>query len=227
VVANKNNFIFISDIHLPYEHPRALQFCKSLKKDFEIPDSNVYSVGDVLDLYGFSRWPKSPDAKHTINQELDIARDKIVKWGAAFPEMKICESNHDQRIMRKALGADLPSQVIRSMEEIFSLPKGWEIKPEFIIMANKWEGIICHGEEFADALAAAMHYGINCIQGHRHEKAGVQWMRTRHQTLWGMAVSCLVDSESFAFAYGDKNKRKPLIGVGLVLNGIPHFIPLE
>lgn len=224
---NKNNFLFISDVHEPYAHPQALKFCKSLQKDFEIPNSNIYSVGDLLDQYGFSRWPKSPDAKHTINQELDLARERLKRWALAFPELKICESNHDQRIMKKALGADLPSQVIRSFREIFGIPDEWEIKQQFVVMANKCEIVVDHGEEFPDALQAAISYGVNVVQGHHHAKAGVQYARSRVQELWGMSVGCLVDRESFAFSYGDKSKRKPMIGCGIVLNGIAHFIPLR
>ena len=224
-MGKRDNFLFIGDVHEPYAHPRALQFCKSLQKDFEIPHSNIYSVGDLLDLYGFSRWPKSPDAKHTINQELDIARTKLKKWAVAFPEMKICESNHDQRIMRKALGAELPSQVIKSLHDIFEFPDTWQIKEQFVIMGP--DILVCHGEEFTDALQAAIHYGLNVVQGHHHAKAGVQYARTRMQELWGLATGCLVDSESFAFAYGDKSKRKPLIGSGVVINNIPHWIPLK
>ena len=225
---SKENFLFISDVHEPYAHKRALKFCKSLKEDFEIPDSNCYSVGDLVDLYGFSRWPKSPDAKHTINQELDLARERLRKWADVFPELKICESNHDQRIIRKAIGADLPSQVIRSFEDIFEIPKEWQIKKNFTIFANKWEGLLTHGEEpFADALAAALSYGINVIEGHKHSKAGVGYAKTLMQEVWGMDVGCLVDNESFAFDYGDKSKRKPIIGCGIVLNGIPHFMPLR
>ncbi len=224
---SKNNFLFISDIHIPYEHKRALQFCKELKKDFDIPDSNIYSVGDILDLYNFSRWPKSPEAKHTVNQEIELAREKLRKWAAAFPEMKICHSNHDMRVMRKAIEADLPSQVIRGIEEIFEFPDEWQLKEQFIVMANKCEMIVTHGEEYPEALDAAMAYGINAIQGHHHNKAGVRYRKTKMQQLFGLSVGCLVDTESFAFSYGDKHKQKPVIGCGLVLNGVPHFIPLE
>jgi hypothetical protein len=224
---NKNNFLMIGDVHLPYENPHALRFLKELKKDFEIPDANIYSVGDIMDLYGFSRWPKSPDAKHTINQELELVREKIRKWSIAFPEMKIAESNHDQRVMRKALGADLPSQVIKGIEEIFEFPKGWEIRDQFIVMANRVEFLVCHGEEFPCALQAAIHYGVNVVQGHHHQKSGIQHARSRMQQLWGMETGCLVDRSSFAFEYGSKSKRKPINSSGLILNGIPHIIPLD
>jgi predicted phosphodiesterase len=223
----KENFLFISDVHEPYSHPRAIEFCKSLQVDFDIHPSNVYSVGDILDLYGFSRWPKSPDAPHTINQEIELCRERIAKWVEAFPEMKIAHSNHDMRVMRKAIAADLPSQVIKSVEEIFQFPKEWELKEQFVVMADKCEFLVSHGEEFPTAIQAAIHYGINVVEGHKHVKAGVEYSRSRMCELWGLSVGCLVDRAAHAFDYGDKSRKKPIVGCGVLLNGIPHFIPLK
>jgi UDP-2,3-diacylglucosamine pyrophosphatase LpxH len=220
----RDNFLFIGDVHLPFEHPRALEFCKGLVKDFDIPHENIYSVGDLLDQYHFSRWPKSPDAKHTVSQEIELAREKIKKWARAFPEMKIVESNHDSRIIKKAIGADLPSQVIRSLEEIFELPDTWEIKDQFVIMGP--DILVCHGEEFPDALQAAIHYGLNVVQGHHHAKFGVQYRRSRMQMLWGAATGWLGDVGQYAFEYGDKSKFKPILGSTVVVNGIPYAVPL-
>jgi predicted phosphodiesterase len=227
---DKNNFLIISDVHIPYEHKHALKFCRELQKDFNIPHQNVYSVGDILDLYGFSRWPKSPDAPHTINQELELCRERIRKWAAAFPEMKIAHSNHDMRVIRKAVAADLPSQVIKSIEEIFQFPKEWELREQYIVMANKCEFLIEHGDSWTSAQGlreAVMHYGMNVIKGHTHIRAGVLHIVTKFQALWGLDVGCLIDHDAHAFDYGKYNKQKSVIGCGLVLNGIPHFIPLR
>lgn len=223
-MGKKDNFLFIGDVHIPFEHPHALKFCKSLQKDFDIPHENIYSVGDILDLYHFSRWPKSPDAKHTVGQELDLCREKIRKWGAAFPELKIAESNHDQRIMRKALDADLPSQVIRSFHEIFELPKGWEIRDKYVICGP--DILVCHGEEFNDALHAAIAYGVNVVQGHHHGKFGIQYRKSLMQQLWGAATGWLGDESQYAFAYGTKSKQKMILGSVVVVNGVPYPIPL-
>jgi len=225
----RDNFLFISDVHEPYSHPNALKFCKMLQRDFEIPHENVYSVGDLTDLHGFSRWPKSPDSPHTANQEVNIARDNLKLWAKAFPELKLVESNHDQRIMRKALGAELPSQVIKSFREIFNLPNDWQIQENFIISNGKDSFVVEHGETWcgeAGLKQAITHYGMGIVKGHSHVQAGVKWVKTAHQQLWGMDVGCLVDNEALAFAYGKYSKLKPMIGAGILLNGIPHFIPL-
>jgi hypothetical protein len=225
-VANKNNFLFLGDVHLPFEHPLALKFAKSLQKDFDIPHENIYSVGDLLDLYNFSRWPKSPDARHTVNQELDLAREKIRKWGAAFPELKIAESNHDTRIIKKALGCDLPSQVIRSFEDIFELPNDWILKDHFIICGP--DIMVCHGDEaFPEAIGAAVAYGVNVVRGHHHAKFGVKYQRSKLQQLWGADTGWLGDETAYAFQYGDKSKFKMINGSVVVVNGIPYAIPLK
>jgi hypothetical protein len=223
-VSKKDNFLFIGDVHIPFEHRRALEFCKSLQKDFNIPHENIYSVGDLFDLYNFSRWPKSPEARHTVNQELDLAREKVRKWARAFPELKIAESNHDSRIMKKALSCELPSQVIKSFHEIFELPDQWQIKDQFVICGPNV--LVCHGEEFPDALQAAIAYGVNVVQGHHHSKFGIQYRASKTQQLWGAATGWLGDQESYAFAYGDKSKQKMVLGSIVVVNNVPYPIPL-
>jgi UDP-2,3-diacylglucosamine pyrophosphatase LpxH len=222
---NKNNFLFIGDVHIPFEHPRALEFCKSLKKDFDIPHENIYSVGDITDLYHFGRWPKSPDARHTINQELDQAREVLRKWARAFPELKLAESNHDSRILKKSLSAELPSQVIKSFREIFELPDSWQIKDQFVICGP--DILVCHGEEFNCALQAAIHYGLNVVQGHWHNKFGVQYRASKMQQLWGAATGWLGDQTQYCFEYGKHSKQKMILGSIVVVDGIPYPIPLK
>jgi len=228
----KENYLIIPDVHLPFEHPNALKFLKEIKKDFNIKDENCYSLGDLLDLYQFSSHQKSPDAKHTVNQEIEAAREKIRKWKSVFPQLKICQSNHEARLWKRAIEAELPSQIIRSIEEIFEYPKDWKIKSEWVIFGSKEEFVLQHGEGYSSPLAhreAAIHNGINTIIGHLHSNAGVSFIKTARQELWAMNAGCLVDNDAYAFEYGKHSKFKPTIGVGLVLDGgaFPLFVPLK
>lgn len=221
----RDNFLFIGDVHIPFEHENYLNFCKSLQKDFDVPHENVYSVGDLTDQYHFSRYPKSPNALHTADQEIDMGREKLRKWAKAFPELKLCESNHDSRIIKLATGAQLPSQVIKSFREIFEVPDQWQIKQEFVICGPNI--MVCHGEEYVDALLGAVAYGVNLVQGHHHSKFGVRWRRTRMQELWGAATGWGGDAVQYAFEYGDKCKEKPILGAIVVSNNIPFSIPMK
>ena len=221
---NKNNYLFLGDIHEPFTHKRAMQFAASLKKDFSIPYENCYSVGDFFDQYWLGRWPKSPDAKHTATQEIYAARDKVKLWKKVFPELKICESNHDTRFLKKALDAEIPSVIIKSLHEIYELPDEWIIKDDFIIQSH--DIMVCHGEEFPDALTGAIKYGLNLVQGHHHSKFGVRYSQSRKMKVWGAATGWLGDKEQYAFQYGDKSKEKPINGSIIVVDGVPYPVPL-
>lgn len=233
VVAKKeDNYLIISDYHAPYGNKLALNFYACLKEDFNIPDDNVYNVGDFEDQFHFSSHFRSPDRHHTAIQEIEAVREEIKKWSKVFPKMKMCTSNHGSRLYKRAMEAELPSVILKGMREIYEYPKGWEIAEQFIICATKKEFLIFHGEGYSGIkghIDAAMDLGISTAMGHLHGNGGVNHIRTRHQDLWAMNVGCSVDPESFAFEYGDKSRRKPTLGGGLVLDGgrLPLFIPME
>lgn len=227
-----DNYMIISDAHLPFEHEHALTFCKELKKEFNVPNTHVYNTGDFDDQYWASGHPKSPDKKHTSNEEIQITRDKIKEWADAFPCMKICKSNHTVRYFKRLFDADLPSQILRNIEEILQYPKGWQTEENFVVFAKKFPFTIQHGEGYSGPMAhreAAIQNGISTIIGHLHSNAGVNHIRTMHQNIWGMNVGALVDNNAYAFEYGKHSKFKPTIGCGVVVDGgsIPIWIPLR
>ena len=45
--------------------------------------------------------------------------------------------------------------------------------------------------------------------------------------MWGLAVGCGVDQRSMAFAYGKHFAKKPVIGCGVVIDGVPHAVPMD
>lgn len=224
-MANRNNFLFLGDIHEPFTHPRAIQFAKQLKKDFDVPHENCYSVGDLLDQYWLGRWDKSPDAKHTPIQEIEAARARLKEWRKVFPELRIAESNHDMRYLKKALEAEIPSVILKSLHEIYEIPEEWVFKDHFVICGP--DIMVTHGEEFNDATVAAVKYGLNVVQGHHHSKFGVRWARSKMMEVWGAATGWLGDETQYCFEYGSKSKEKSINGSIVVVDGIPYAIPLK
>ena len=221
-MANKDNFLIISDLHMPMQNAQAFRFLKQVAKDFEIPRSNVYCVGDETDQYNFGRWPKDPDALHTGKTELNEARHAIKELAKIFPEMKICESNHGSRIAARAMEAMLPSEVIRSIKEVFHYPDGWEIQDKFVVCANKAEFVVMHGTGRSGQnghIKAMMDNGLSTAIGHIHSYAGVNYMKTDMQEMWAMNVGALYDPEAYAFKYGKDHARKGTLGCGVVTDG--------
>lgn len=227
----KDAYLWITDYHSPYGHKDALRFCVSLQDEFNIPPENVYCAGDFEDAYMFNNYFKSPDRKHTSLQEIDAVREEIKEWGRAFPLLKMCTSNHGSRLYKRALEAELPSVVLKGMQEIFAYPKKWTLKEEYIVCATKQEFLLTHGEGFSGAkghIDAAIANGISTAIGHLHSFAGVSHIKTKHQDLWAMNGGCLIDQDSFAFEYSKHSKFKATIGSGVILDGgrWPIFVPL-
>jgi hypothetical protein len=218
-------------MHLPFEHPRAIEFLVATKELYQIPDENVICLGDLLDLYHFSRYPKDPNHPVTPQQEIELAREKVKELSRAFPVLKICEANHESRIWKKAIEAQLPSDVVRSIKEIFNYPKQWEIN-ECYLIDTRSPFLCLHGDGNGISSITLTNnprqFGVSVAFGHFHSLASIMHMSTQTLRVWSFNVGCLVDETSFAFAYGNKSKFRPSIGCGVVLGEgtSPQWIPL-
>lgn len=223
------NYLVISDLQIPFEAERALQFCLEIKRDFNISNENILNVGDEVDEYFGSLFDRDPDADLSAIQEIKQSREKIRKWGNAFPHMRIAESNHGMRWAKKAFKAGIPSIMLRKYQEIIEAPEGWQWKREWIIKA-KHPFLMMHGMGYSGMYAhrqMAVNNGISTVHGHLHANAGVAHIKTVGIQIWGMNTGCLIDPEAFAFQYGKDSKFKPSVGVGVVLdNGrTPIWLP--
>jgi len=221
----------ISDAHLPTEHKDALPFCEMVKKDFGIPDENMVCIGDITDQYFGGMWKKSPDARSHARLEVESTVDKLKMWYSAFPKMRCCIGNHDNRWWRKALDAEIPSQLLRGYREVIQAPRGWKFDRFFKVKTKGGLILFEHGDNYGGMVPhriAAMNNGINTVIGHHHTKAGVEHVKTRGMSIWGMSVGCLIDFDQYAFDYARKAKELPVLGVGLILNEgrTPLFLPM-
>lgn len=225
--------LVISDLQIPFENSKALEFFKYLKRHHNIPDENVLNVGDETDCYHGGAWPKDPDGKYSAVGELAIAKEKLKEWAVAFPLMKLAISNHGMRWVRKAMAAEIPSQLLRSYQEIFETPEGWQWKHEWRFTDCKYPFRMVHGMGYsgvAGARNAATSAGISTLIGHLHANAGISYIlpEGKEQMIWGFNVGCCIDPEQYAFEYERHNKVKPCLGGGIVYNGgkTPIWIPL-
>jgi hypothetical protein len=65
------------------------------------------------------------------------------------------------------------------------------------------------------------------VIGHIHAHAGIAYDANRKHLFYGFNVGCLIDHNAYAFAYAKTMATKPIIGVGLIENGIPRFVPMQ
>lgn len=222
----------ISDLQVPFEHKDALQFCIYLKRHYKIPDENVICLGDEIDQFWGGMYKKTPDALHTPMGEIRAAREHLRPWYEAFPKLMICESNHGTRWLRKALDAEIPSELIRQNREILQCPDGWKWQKRWLINGSKRTFIAEHGDDWGGQMPhvqAALHNGISTIMGHHHSLADVRFFNTHFKHIWGAVSGCLIDFEQYAFEYAKRYKFKPVIGTTVITHGgaIPFFHPMN
>lgn len=227
-----DNYLIISDTQEPYGAHKAIKFCQYVQKYFNIPKDNVYHVGDEVDQFHGGTYPKGADYEITPKGELLQAIEKMQMWYDAFPRCRVAISNHGIRWAKKAFLSDIPESLLRDYRDIIQAPAGWQWADRWIVKAKKQNFLVMHGMGYSSQVAhrqMAMDLGISVAHGHLHSGAGISYIVTNNQKIWGMNVGCLIDVESFAFKYGKHSRFKPCLGVGVVINGgtTPLWIPYD
>lgn len=226
-------YLIIPDLQIPFEHPKALQFCLYLQKHYRIPKENILCAGDETDGLHASSYPKDPDVDFSAVGELKLSRDRIREWGSYFPLMRLAISNHGLRWIRKAISCDIPSQIIRSYQEIFQTPEGWKWKEDWRFTDLRHPFRLIHGMGYSGKDGhrnAAIDSGMSTIIGHLHSHAAVSHIvMMGAKRIWGMNCGSLIDVDAVAFKYGKYNRQKPTLGAGIICNSgsVPLWIPLE
>lgn len=214
----------ISDQHFPFNHPKIFCFLHELKKEFK--PTQIINLGDEVDLYRLSRFDQDPDALGA-NEEISTALLRLRQLYEIFPTVKSCVSNHTSRLNRQAFRFGIPKMFLRTVKEWMHAPDGWN-------WADHWEieGVrYVHGDGFnSNSWTNAVYkLGQSVVMGHLHARAGVVYSKAPSGLQkFSANAGCLIDQDSYAFAYGQFIPSKPTIGTCVVLdNGRrAEFIPL-
>ena len=68
--------------------------------------------------------------------------------------------------------------------------------------------------------------GMNVVQGHYHTEFSIHYSSSPAQLIWSMQVGCLINDRSLAFAYNKTTLKRPILGVGMVIDSQPKLIPM-
>lgn len=221
-MAVNKSVLIISDMHYPYNHPDIIAFLTALKRKYKF--DRIISVGDELDYHAISFHDSDPDLM-SAGDELKTSIARLKPIYKLFPKMDLVESNHGSLVYRKQKTHGLPRNVIKSYRDVLEAPKGWRWHDDLIIDTPQGKVYICHGRS-ADILKLSMSMGMSCIQGHYHEKFEVRYWGNKLGLYFGMIVGCLIENSSLAFAYNKLNLKRPVIGCGGIINGLPKLFPM-
>ena len=222
---NKEVVLVIPDTQVPFEHPDSIEFLKTVE-DWAEP-TKIIQIGDLIDSHAISDYPTDPDG-FSAGHELDKTIKHLKKFYKAFPKVEVVIGNHDARLYRLAFNHGIPRQCMVNLEDLLEFPKGWTLQEELI-----YDGVVYeHGDKFGNgsgnnAYKKAIDSNMSStVYGHFHAAAGIRYFANKRFLHFAMNVGCLMDTHSYAAAYGKRFPSKPILGCGVVFQGTPMFIPM-
>jgi predicted phosphodiesterase len=215
-----------TDLHLPYQHPEAINFLYQVKKRFK-PD-RVVCTGDIVDGYNANQYLKDPNHDHTAHQELQAVLEEIELLGQVFPDMLLCMGNHDARHGSAATRAGLASHYLKPFKKVFGMPKGWKVSDTHTLTVgnNDRTKIMFKHYSGANSLTEAERAGVCYAQGHAHKKCNIQWSSNGKRLIWGMNIPSLISDTGCPYKYDKLSNHRPVRGCSMIIDGIPQIIPL-
>jgi hypothetical protein len=222
-VPNNKTILVISDLHAPYMHPDAAKFLAAVKRKYK--PTRVILSGDEADFHGISFHDHDPDLDSS-GAELKKTIDALKPIYKLFPKAEVLESNHGSLVLRKALANGLSRKFFRSPGEILQAPKGWSWHFDIVVKLPNGNSCYFHHSKGANVKKNSQALGMSFVQGHHHETFEICYWGNPNALLFGMTVGCLVDNKSLAMAYNKNNLKRPVLGIGIIIDSIPHLIPM-
>lgn len=217
------NILAISDLHAPFQHQDAIEFLIHLKKIFK--PKLIICQGDEIDGHAISeKWNSDPDG-WSPGHEIDAAVSALKEVYEIFPKVSVCISNHTARPYIKAFNSGLPRRFLKEYCDSLEAPIDWKWADYWIYENIRFEHGIGYSGATA-ALSAAIKNRMSTSIGHVHSHAGIQYSASSKDLIFGLNTGCLFDHKKYAGAYAKFLANKPVLGSGVIINGIPHFIPM-
>lgn len=218
----KETVLVIPDLQIPFHHQDAFKFLDYIKG--KTKPTRIVNIGDSLDSHALSDYIHNPDgfsAGHEHKAALEYLKDLYT----IFPEGMEVDSNHNNRVFRRACNAGIPRVFLKSYKEFMCAPDAWEFVGHIIIDGVMYE----HGDAFQGVLAAktgALANMRSTVIGHHHNTASIHYIANKEKMIFGMNVGCLINNEAYAFEYNKKNKTQPTLACGVVDKGVPILYPM-
>lgn len=223
-MGKNSRVLVISDLHAPYYHKDTIPFLKAIKEIIK-PDRIILS-GDEIDGHCISFHDSDPDLPFSPSSELEKAIEHLEPIYELFPKADILHSNHGSLVYRRGKHSGLPRHVFRDYREILRAPKGWAWHSDLTIKLSNGEDCYFHHGKSSDGLKLSQSMGMNTVQGHHHSVFNIEYHANPLKLMWSMVVGCLIDDKSLAFSYNKLQMKRPLIGVGVILDGQPKLLPM-
>ncbi len=210
----------IGDLHAPFTHPGYLDFVRSVAKEYKT--NRVVFIGDEADHHAMSFHEHDPDGM-SAGDECQRAKVILHEWKRAFPRAEICIGNHTKLPYRQAAANGISRMWLKSYNEAWEIGAGWKWGRGFEI-----DGVwYTHGTGHSGAAGhrmAALKRRQSVVIGHIHSHAGIAFLASERDLIFGMNVGCGVEVDAYAMAYGVDFPEKPILSCGVVIDGRSPYV---
>jgi hypothetical protein len=208
--------VHFSDIHFPNQDQRAVDILYSIMSDLPRIDV-VVDHGDTLDCSEISAYPKDPDRRVSLKEEIRQGAEHFATVAQLAPNARRIwlEGNHEDRLRR--LIWSLSDK--RQAGEIFSIDSvkealqwknllgleslGFEVipYPRHELLWNLL--IVCHGEAARNVSGQSekqelSKYSKSGLSGHTHRIGGfTQRIYDSSLSWWGLGCLCSLHTQSY------------------------------
>lgn len=222
----KSKILVAGDVHFCWEHKPTIERFYEFNR--EIQPEYIIQVGDLYDMYSFSKFPRSQNL-YTPREEEKLSREGAEKFFAQIikdnPKARVYNmfGNHDIRPVKRSLES-MPTMehfVEKYLEDLMTFKGVSLVKDHREIL--KIDGIGFH-HGYLGKLGDHRDSGlINMVVGHTH-RGGVSYRRIREETLWELNAGFMGDPESKVMSYTSSKLQNYTLGFGYIDEHGPRFI---
>jgi len=220
--------IVLGDIHFPYHNDKALKEALYITK--QVKPTHIVQIGDLYDQYCFSRFTKKNIAlpEDELRSSFQLASRtwlRVRQLGTEGVKAYQILGNHDIRLIKRA-------------EE--RLPEAQELIKKSLMELYRFKGVktieddrkeLCIGNitfmhGYRSRLGDHMRFNrTRTVVGHSHT-GGVVYEQYSNDILWELNAGYLADETAEPLRYRPQTTSKWTLGVGLVDERGPRFIPI-
>lgn len=227
--ASHKNIVILGDTHFPFQDSDSI--AQALEIIDELKPEAVIQMGDLYDMFSWSKFPKSADLI-LPKQEIEFAHlAATTMWQGvrkASPNAACYQllGNHDVRPLKRLLEAYPVGALFFDIGRFFKFDgvhTMFDSREEFLLEIGGHRIAFIHG--YKSKLGQHRdHMLINAVCGHSH-RGGVDYRQLQGKTIWELNAGFLGGINE-ALSYTPQRMTNWTLGIGIVDHLGPRFVPL-
>jgi predicted phosphodiesterase len=151
--------LVLGDIHIPFEDKKAIAEVRKVIQ--RVRPHTVVQVGDLLDVYGLSRFAKDPSKGLSLKQEAQLGRDLVSELMDSCEFFLFTAGNHENRLVKRLQDESDLASTHPTMRELLGIPE----KNYVPYNTHQFIGRVAFTHEVGFSGVHSAHATLNAMQG--------------------------------------------------------------